>query len=92
MTGHAGFSWHYTGHRRSDFEAAVGQFDLKAFSQVDAHIGVDIDRFSIDAFVHNLTDSRGIVNLGTFGAAPSGDFAASIIRPRTIGASLRVRY
>jgi outer membrane receptor protein involved in Fe transport len=92
MTGHAGISWHYTGRRRSDFDAAVGQQRLKAFGQVDAHLGVDIDRFAIDAFVHNLTDSRGIVNLGTLGSAPNGDFAASVIRPRTIGISLRVRY
>ena len=92
MMGHAGFSWHYTGPRRSDFDAAAGQIELKGYSQVDAHLGVDIDRFTIDAFVHNLTDSRGIANLGTFGSAPSGDFAASIVRPRTIGASLRVRY
>jgi iron complex outermembrane recepter protein len=92
VTGHAGISWHYTGRRRSDFDATVGQQRLKAFSQVEAHVGVDIDRFSIDAFVHNLTDSRGIVNLGTLGSAPNGDFAASVIRPRTIGISLRARY
>jgi outer membrane receptor protein involved in Fe transport len=92
MTGHAGMNWHYTGRRRSDFDATVGQKRLKAFGQVDAHIGVDIDRFAIDAFVHNLTDSRGIVNLGTFGAAPSGDYEASVVRPRTIGVSLRVKY
>jgi hypothetical protein len=32
------------------------------------------------------------VNLGTLGSAPNGDFAASVIRPRTIGISLRVKY
>jgi hypothetical protein len=42
--------------------------------------------------VHNLTDSRGIVNLGTFGSAPNGDFAAAVIQPRTFGISLRARY
>ncbi len=91
-TGHAGISWHYTGPRHSDFEATVGQQSLKAFSQIDANAGVDLGQFTVDAFVHNLTDSRGIVNLGTFGSAPNGDFAASVIRPRTIGMSLRVRY
>jgi outer membrane receptor protein involved in Fe transport len=92
VTGHAGINWHYTGRRRSDFDAAVGQQRLKAFGKIDAHVGVDIDRFAIDAFVHNLTDSRGIVNLGTLGSAPSGDFAASVIRPRTVGLSLRIKY
>lgn len=91
-TGHAGISWHYTGPRRSDFDAAFGQQRLKAFSQIDANLGVDFGRFSVDAFVHNLTDSRGIVNFGTRASAPNGDFAAAVIQPRTIGISLRAKY
>ena len=91
MTGHAGLSWHYTGARYSDFNAASGQRRLRPFSQVDAHAGVDIDRFRIDAFAHNITDSRGIVNLGFFGAV-NGDISAAVIQPRTIGLSLGYRY
>ena len=91
LTGHAGLSWHYTGTRYSDFDPASGQRRLKAFSQVDAHAGVDINRFRIDAFARNITDSRGIVNLGFFGPV-SGDISAAIIQPRTIGLSLGYRY
>ena len=91
MTGHAGLSWHYTGTRYSDFDAASGQRRLRPFGQLDAHAGVDIDRFRIDAFAHNITDSRGIVNLGFFGAV-SGDISAAVIQPRTIGLSLGYRY
>jgi len=64
---------------------------LRPFGQLDAHAGVDIDRFRIDAFAHNITDSRGIVNLGFFGAV-SGDISAAVIQPRTIGLSLGYRY
>jgi iron complex outermembrane receptor protein len=91
LTGHAGISYHYTGTRYSDFNAASGQRRLRPFGQVDAHAGVDVGRFRIDAYAHNLTDSRGIVNLGFFGAV-NGDISAAIIQPRTIGLSLAYRY
>jgi iron complex outermembrane receptor protein len=91
VTGHAGVSWHYTGTRYSDFDPESGQRRLRAFSQVDAHAGVDINRFRIDAFARNITDSRGIVNLSFFGPV-SGDIAAAVIQPRTIGLSLGYRY
>lgn len=91
LTGHLGLSWHLTGVRYSDFDAASGQRRLKPFSQVDAHAGIDFDRFSIDAFAHNITDARGIVNLGFFGSV-NGDVAAAVIRPRSFGLSLGYRY
>jgi outer membrane receptor protein involved in Fe transport len=91
LTGHAGLSWHYTGVRYSDFDPANGQRRLKAFSQVDAHAGVDIGRFRVDAFARNITDARGIVNLGFFGDV-NGDIAAAVIRPRSFGLSLGYRY
>lgn len=91
LTGRAGISWHYTGKRYSDFDAVNGQRRLGAFSQLDAHAGVDIGRFRVDAFAHNLTDARGIVNLGFFGAV-NGDLAAAVIRPRSFGLALGYRY
>jgi outer membrane receptor protein involved in Fe transport len=91
MTANAGISWHYTGVRYSDFDAANGQRRLRAFSQVDAHAGVDVGRFRVDAFAHNLTDARGIVNLGFFGDV-RGDIAAAVVRPRSFGVALGYRY
>jgi hypothetical protein len=64
---------------------------LRAFSQVDAHAGVDVGRFRVDAFAHNLTDARGIVNLGFFGDV-RGDIAAAVVRPRSFGVALGYRY
>jgi outer membrane receptor protein involved in Fe transport len=91
VTGRAGISWHYTGKRYSDFDAASGQRRLSGFSQIDAHAGVDVGRFRLDAFARNLTNSRGIVNLSFFGAA-NGDIAAAITRPRSFGLALGYRY
>jgi outer membrane receptor protein involved in Fe transport len=91
VKGRAGLSWHYTGKRFSDFDPDNGQRRLRAFGQVDAHAGVDIGRFRVDAFAHNLTDSRGITNLGFFGDV-NGDVAAAVIRPRSFGLALGYRY
>jgi outer membrane receptor protein involved in Fe transport len=90
VTGRAGISWHYTGKRSSDFDPA-GQRKLDSFSQVDAHAGVDFDKFRVDAFVRNLTNAHGIVNLSFFGAA-NGDISAAVVMPRTVGLTLSARY
>lgn len=88
---HAGLSWHYTGVRYSDFSPATGQRRLPAYGQVDAHAGADFGRFRLDAFAHNITDSRGIVNIAFFGDV-NGSIAASEIRPRSFGVALGYRY
>jgi outer membrane receptor protein involved in Fe transport len=90
-TARGGISWHYTGHRFTDFDPDEGQHRLGSFGQIDAHAGVDIGRFRVDAFAHNLTDSRGIANVGFFGDV-NGDLAAAVIRPRSFGLALGYRY
>ena len=91
VTARAGVSWHYTGTRFSDFDPTNGQRKLHAFGQLDAHAGFDFGRFRADAFVHNLTNSRGIVNLGFFGDL-DGNIAAAVIQPRTIGIALTAKF
>jgi iron complex outermembrane receptor protein len=90
MTGRAGISWHQTGKRYSDFDAANGQQKLDSFERIDAHAGVDFGRYRVDLFARNLTDARGITNLGFFGDV-NGNLAASVIRPRTVGIAFSVR-
>jgi hypothetical protein len=92
VDGNFGISWRITGARRSAFDVNLGQYRLGAFSQLDAHAGVTIDRFRIDAFARNLTDSRGITNLGSLGSAPNGALAAALVRPRSYGLTVGVRY
>ena len=90
MTARAGLSWRYTGTRFTDFDAASGQRKLGAYGQVDAHAGLDFGRYRVNVFARNLTNSKGITNLGFFGDV-NGNLAASVIRPRTIGVSFSVR-
>ncbi len=92
LNGTAGVSWRYTGPRNAAFEAAGGHQRLGAFGQIDAHIGVTFDRFRIDAFARNLTDSAGIVNLGGAGSGLNGSIAEAIVRPRSFGATLGFKY
>ena len=92
LVGVAGLSWRYTGPRESGFDAALGQRRLPDFNQVDAHAGVTFGRYRLDLYARNLTDSRGIVSLGNTGTAPNGAVAAGLIRPRSVGLSLGVRY
>ena len=92
VTGTIGASWRYTGDRRSAFEPGVAQHRLDAYGQVDAHVGISFDRFRLDAFVRNLTDSRGILDVGTAGSARNGAIAVAVSRPRSFGATLGVRY
>ncbi|MFZ0269235.1 TonB-dependent receptor [Caulobacter sp.] len=92
VTGRAGVSWRHTGKRRSDFDTTYGQRRLEAFDVVDAYAGVSIERFRIEAFARNLTDSDGIVALGGPGTAPDGAASAAVVRPRSFGVTLGVRY
>jgi iron complex outermembrane receptor protein len=88
----AGISWRYTGSRKSNFDTAYGQRRLDPFSQVDAHAGVKFDRFRLDAFVRNITNRRGILDVGPAGSALNGLVTAAIIRPRSYGLTLGVSY
>jgi iron complex outermembrane recepter protein len=90
--GSFGFSWRYTGKRHAGFDTDYGQHRLKAYSQLDVHAGVSFDRMRIDVFARNLTDSRGITDLGTAGSAMNGALAAGVVRPRSVGLSIGYRY
>jgi iron complex outermembrane receptor protein len=90
VTARAGFSWHYTSKRFTDFDPG-GQHRLSSYGQLDAHVGADFGRFRVDAFARNLTDSRGITNVGFFGDL-NGDLAAAVVRPRSFGLALGYRY
>ena len=92
FNGLAGVSWRYTGTRQSAFDTTYGQRRLSPFGQIDAHAGVTFDRFRVDAFARNLTDSKGITNLGAANSALNGGIAEAIIRPRSFGITVGFKY
>ena len=101
INGTAGVSWRYTGHRPSAFASPTdlalglphGPYRLGAFSQVDAHAGVTFGAFRLDAFVRNLTNSRGVLDVDAFGSSSNpGAIAVAIVRPRSVGATFGFSY
>ena len=87
--------WSFTGERFTDFAPAGGatssHAELPSYSTGAIRAGLENRRYSLEAFIINLSDERGITfytNQG--GANQTGQ--ASIIQPRTVGLTARVKF
>lgn len=102
---YAGADWSYIGTRRTDFGSSWGrQLVLPGYSTIDARVGVNLRRWSVELYGKNLTDQRGITFLGqsaspggggTFSAADSSftlGSTALLIRPRTVGLMVATHF
>jgi iron complex outermembrane recepter protein len=79
----AGASVTYTDNRQDVFEpAGTLRFDLPGYTQTDLHAGLHLDDWTINVFLNNLTDRRGILSTGQVGFAT---WVANYIQPRTAG-------
>jgi outer membrane receptor protein involved in Fe transport len=109
-TAYVGGTLAYTGSQRDNFQAGeiVGidsggdfifefspQRRVPDYATIDLRAGVDFGHFSVDAYVRNLTNTRGISSLATVtdqltgaNGLPNDAIRASLTRPRTIGLSL----
>lgn len=80
------------------FQAANGrQRKVDGYNTLDLRAGVDLGRFTLEAYAKNLGDSRGNVSTSGvtangFNIYPNGAIAAGVIRPRTIGASVSADF
>lgn len=87
----------YVGRQYADFDLAYRtanghQRKIDPYGVVDLRGGVEFRNFSVEGFVQNLTDARGLTSatlptdalLGT-PVLPNGALNAAVIRPRTIG-------
>lgn len=90
----AGASYRFVGARQSDFNAVPGpRIEIPAYRVVDLHFGVREDRWTIEAFVKNAADERGIAAISSETTNPLGSpFSAVYIRPRTIGLSVSADF
>jgi iron complex outermembrane receptor protein len=76
------------------------RLELDGYETVDLRAGVDFDRFTVSAFVRNLTNSDGLVNAGGYpyqipadvGGNNAVQLLATSIRPRTIGFIVGARF
>jgi len=63
-----------------------------SYSTVDLLLGLEGRRWSASIFAENLFDEHGIVNaVDDFGLHPGGDYQ-NIVRPRTVGFNLRLKF
>ena len=85
----------------ASYRAAYGrQLTLDGYATVNLRAGADIGNFTIQAYVRNLTDDRGLINASGYpfsvpaalGGTATPLIRATSVRPRTIGAVVGVRF
>jgi outer membrane receptor protein involved in Fe transport len=95
--GFAGGTIGYVGQRvigLNERTANGGPVDIPHYVDVDLRAGATIHRWTIEAFVQNLFDKRGITSAFGFDGTtfPNGAAGIAVIRPRTIGLVATVKY
>jgi iron complex outermembrane receptor protein len=94
-TAYVGGQVAYTGDRTADFSIRDADGDIReaeAYTTVDLRTGLLRENWSIELYAKNVTDEQGINDILPEGAYPNGAVAIGIIRPRTIGLSLGLRF
>ena len=71
---------------------AQPQVFIPDYSTVDLLAGIGDGRYSVNLFLRNLANKRGISSLQAEGGGGNGDLQATIITPRTIGISLTANF
>ncbi len=87
-------TWTLTGERYTDFSSSpvvVSHALLPSYNTGAIRIGLENKRYGLEAFFDNIGDERGITFYGSEGGAGQTG-QASIIQPRTIGLTARVKF
>lgn len=97
VRGFVGGTLGYTGRRSANLNERHPDGSLAkipAYAEVDLRAGARISRFTLEAFVRNLFDKRGITSAGGFDGTtfPNGAAGVAIIRPRTFGLTLTAGF
>ncbi len=81
------------GDFNDNYQTAFGRrYRIEGFATADLRAGIDFERFSIGAYVRNLTNSRGLTSVRDFLVRPGTSLSASSIRPRTIGVTVGAEF
>jgi outer membrane receptor protein involved in Fe transport len=96
---HFGASIRHLTRQTADYDLAFAtahghQRHIDPYTVFDLGAGVDFGRFNVEAYVKNLSNSRGVTSIaGTVTPLfPDGAIGKGIIRPRTFGLSLGFDY
>jgi outer membrane receptor protein involved in Fe transport len=98
-TAYVGGQVAYMGDRPADFGNRIDPLDptsarreADAYTTLDLRTGVLWDNWSLELYGKNVTDEEGITNINGPGNFPNGAGTIALIRPRTIGLSLGLRF
>ena len=95
-TAYVGGTYSTTGERTADFAVRTTDGEIRevpSYETLDLRAGIEFGRWSLEAYVRNLTDERGVTSLvgdGTF--LPNNAIGVAVIRPRTIGLSIGASF
>ncbi len=84
----------YLGDRYSSFKDDLSNpnYELDSFGQTDLSAGIEFEKFSLGAYVRNLTDERGELSAET-NQSPFGlPTYVTLIRPRTVGLTVGFNF
>jgi outer membrane receptor protein involved in Fe transport len=85
VTGFVGGALDYVGDRQDAFSSVSAQRqDLPAYAKLDLRTGAKYDSWTLNVYVNNVTDKRGLISGGVGNAIP---YAFYYIQPRTVGLS-----
>jgi outer membrane receptor protein involved in Fe transport len=92
---HAGGSVNYTGDRPADFGDRVADGSVReidGYETLNLGAGLDFGQWSLELYGRNLTDAEGITSADTGGFLPDGARALGLIRPRSVGVAVALRW
>jgi iron complex outermembrane recepter protein len=85
LRGFVGGSVSYVGDREGEFTSTAVRQDLPGYARTDLQMGAKYGFWTVNLFVNNLADKRGLLT-GGLGSYPP--FAFSYIQPRLVGLSV----
>ena len=92
---YAGLNLRHTGQRNSGYDAvgsSVPNFNLPAYTMLDANWGLDLGRWQVNAFIRNLTDKRAVLGADSALTAFGLPLHYTIAQPRTIGGTVSFNF
>jgi iron complex outermembrane recepter protein len=94
-TAYVGGQVSYTGDQTTDFsirDAGGSIVTADNYTTLDLRTGIVNGKWSIELYGKNVTDEEGLTDINTTLVYPNGAYGVGVIRPRTIGLAVGVRF
>lgn len=96
VTGSIGGSVTYVGNRKGEFVFAQDVANLRqtypGYAQVDVNAGLEFSQWTVNLFVQNLTDKRGLNGGGFYNQTSFNDNWFNFTQPRTVGLNIAYNF